>query len=150
MDGPSNLSDISFELDVTQSPFATSAKLQSLSLAIPLRDKNPGSILPMALMGGLHLNFSNVTRIFRLGGLSLEHGRQRIEVRGKVSETQPWSRTCMGYTKKYVRAGGDMGPSIYDVHTEGGGGQAQVDACGRGRRSSPMWTSTQKIKIRVH
>ena len=24
-----------------------------------------------------------------------------------------------------------MGPSIYDVHTEGGGGQAQVDACGR-------------------
>ena len=43
---------------------------------------------------------SDVTRIFRLGGLSLEHGqwlRQRIEVRGKVSETQPWSRTCMGY-----------------------------------------------------
>src|SRR6218665_142226 len=27
----------------------------------------------------------------------------------------------------------DMGPSIYDVHTEGVGGQAQVDACGRGR-----------------
>src|SRR6218665_1879573 len=25
-----------------------------------------------------------------------------------------------------------MGPSIYDVHTEGAGGQAQVDACGRG------------------
>ena len=25
-----------------------------------------------------------------------------------------------------------MGPSIYDVHTEGGGGQAQVDACGLG------------------
>src|SRR6218665_601900 len=25
-----------------------------------------------------------------------------------------------------------MGPSIYDVHTEGGGVQAQVDACGRG------------------
>ena len=24
------------------------------------------------------------------------------------------------------------GPSIYDVHTEGGGDQAQVDACGRG------------------
>ena len=40
------------------------------------------------------------------------------------------------------------GPSIYDVHTEGG--QAQVDACGRGRESSPMWTSPQKIKIRVH
>jgi len=35
------------------------------------------------------------------------------------------------------------GPSIYDVHTEKGGGQAQVDACGRGRGSSPMWTSTQ-------
>ena len=27
---------------------------------------------------------------------------------------------------------GHKGPSIYDVHTEGGGGQAQVDACGRG------------------
>src|SRR6218665_1579521 len=26
-------------------------------------------------------------------------------------------------------------------------GQAQVYACGRGRGSSPMWTSTQKIKI---
>ena len=40
------------------------------------------------------------------------------------------------------------GPSIYDVHTEGGGGQAQVDACGRGEGgSSPMCTSTQKIKI---
>jgi len=25
-----------------------------------------------------------------------------------------------------------MGPSIYDVHTEGEGSQAQVDACGRG------------------
>jgi len=33
----------------------------------------------------------------------------------------------------------------------GGGGQAQADACGRGwEGSSPMWTSTQKIKIRVH
>jgi len=39
-----------------------------------------------------------------------------------------------------------MGPSIYDVHTEGGGSQAQVDGGG----SSPMWTSTQKIIIRVH
>jgi len=37
-----------------------------------------------------------------------------------------------------------MGPSIYDVNTEGEGGQAQVDG------SSPMWTSTQKIKIRVN
>jgi len=26
----------------------------------------------------------------------------------------------------------------------------QVDACRRGSGSSPMWTSTQKIKIRVH
>src|SRR6218665_821185 len=41
-----------------------------------------------------------------------------------------------------------LGPSIYDIHTEGGGSQAQVDACGWGRGSSPMWTSTQKIKIR--
>src|SRR6218665_487375 len=30
------------------------------------------------------------------------------------------------------------------------GDQAQVDACGRGKRgSSPMWTCTRKIKIRV-
>src|SRR6218665_1504904 len=42
------------------------------------------------------------------------------------------------------------GPSIDDVHTEGGGCQVQVDACRWGRESSPMWTSTQKIKIRVH
>src|SRR6218665_1651267 len=41
-----------------------------------------------------------------------------------------------------------MGPSIYDVHTEGEGGQAQVDACGRRGGSSLMLTSTQKIKIR--
>ena len=34
------------------------------------------------------------------------------------------------------------------VHTDWG--QAQVDACGGGRGLSPMWTSTQKIKIRVH
>ena len=26
----------------------------------------------------------------------------------------------------------NKGPSIYDVHTEGGEGQAQMDACGRG------------------
>src|SRR6218665_1345129 len=29
------------------------------------------------------------------------------------------------------------GPSIYDVHTEGGGGQAQVDACGWGEGVQP-------------
>ena len=29
------------------------------------------------------------------------------------------------------------GPSIYDVHTEGGGGQARMDACGRGRGVKP-------------
>jgi len=30
-----------------------------------------------------------------------------------------------------------LGPSIYDVHTEGGGGQAQVYACGRGEGVQP-------------
>jgi len=30
-----------------------------------------------------------------------------------------------------------MGPSIYDVHTEGEGDKAQVDACGRGRGLAP-------------
>src|SRR6218665_3950991 len=44
----------------------------------------------------------------------------------------------------------NKGPSVYDVHTEGVRGQAQVDACGRGEGSSPMCTSTQKIKIRAH
>src|SRR6218665_3559038 len=38
-----------------------------------------------------------------------------------------------------------MGPSIYDVHTEG----VRLRWTGEGW-SSPMWTSTQKIKIRVH
>src|SRR6218665_2830478 len=29
------------------------------------------------------------------------------------------------------------GPSIYDVHMEGGGGQAQMDACGQGEGVQP-------------
>jgi len=40
------------------------------------------------------------------------------------------------------------GPSIYDVHTEGG--EAQVDACGRGRPGrgfSSMWMFMQKIRV---
>ena len=32
---------------------------------------------------------------------------------------------------------GAVRPSIYDVHTEGGGDQAQVDACGRGKGVQP-------------
>src|SRR6218665_2508348 len=64
----------------------------------------------------------------------------------------PVLRHACGLLKCYTQffAVLSYGPSIYDVHTEGEGGQAQVDACGRGRGSSPMWTSTQKIKIRVH
>ena len=46
---------------------------------------------------------------------------------------------------------GTMGPSIHDVHTEGAGvvrlRWTHVDG---GRGSSPMWTSTQKNKIRAH
>jgi len=45
-----------------------------------------------------------------------------------------------------------MGPHIYDIHTEGEGvrlGLRHVDGGGP-EGSSPMWTSTQKIKIRVH
>ena len=30
-----------------------------------------------------------------------------------------------------------LGPSIYDVQTEGEGGQAQVDACERGEEVKP-------------
>ena len=49
------------------------------------------------------------------------------------------------YTQNLI---GNMGPSIYDVHTEGGGGQAQVDACRRGVKSHvDVQSSTQKIKI---
>ena len=42
-----------------------------------------------------------------------------------------------------------VGPSIYDVHMEEEGGQAQMDACGRGSewRVNSMWTSTQNIKL---
>src|SRR6218665_2260958 len=39
------------------------------------------------------------------------------------------------------------GPSIYDVHTEGGGGQAQVDAGGGGEGSIPMWTSCKEVGV---
>jgi len=31
-----------------------------------------------------------------------------------------------------VKLWNNKGPSIYDIHTDGGGGQAQVDACGWG------------------
>jgi len=44
----------------------------------------------------------------------------------------------------------NMAPSIYDVHKEGEWGQVQADTCGWGIGYSPMWVSTQKIKIRVH
>ena len=41
-----------------------------------------------------------------------------------------------------------MGPSIYDVHTEGGGGQAQVDACGRGEGDpAPCGRPHRKLKL---
>jgi len=43
-----------------------------------------------------------------------------------------------------------MGPSIYDVHTKGKGVRLRWTHVNGGRGSSPMWTSTQKIKIRVH
>ena len=38
------------------------------------------------------------------------------------------------------------GPSIYDVHTEGRG-QAQVDACGRGRVQAPCERPHRKLKL---
>src|SRR6218665_1613905 len=40
-----------------------------------------------------------------------------------------------------------LGPSTYDVHTEGEGGQAQSGRMRMGEGSSPMWTSTQKIRV---
>ena len=43
-----------------------------------------------------------------------------------------------------------QGPSIYDVHTEGGGrGSGSGGHMWTGEGSSPMLTSTQKMKIRV-
>jgi len=40
------------------------------------------------------------------------------------------------------------GPSIYDVHTEGRWGQAQVDACGRGEWGpTPCGRPHRKLKL---
>src|SRR6218665_1309601 len=44
----------------------------------------------------------------------------------------------------------NKGPSIYDVHTEGEGVRLRWTYVDGGRGSSPMWTSTQTIKIRAH
>ena len=44
----------------------------------------------------------------------------------------------------------DKGPSIYDVHKERGGVRLRWTHVDGGGGSSPMWTSTHKIKIRVH
>jgi len=41
-----------------------------------------------------------------------------------------------------------LGPSIYDVLTEGEVARLRWTPVDGG--SSPMWTATQKIKIRVH
>ena len=41
-----------------------------------------------------------------------------------------------------------LGPSIYDVHTEGVRGSGSGGRMWMGEWSSPMWTSTQKIKIK--
>src|SRR6218665_1327692 len=63
-----------------------------------------------------------------------------------ISSTMDFYETVFGLLgKKYPLP--QLGPSIYDVHTEGEGGQAQVDGV---KGSSSMWTFTQKIKIRVH
>src|SRR6218665_2187022 len=41
-----------------------------------------------------------------------------------------------------------MGPSIYDAHTEGVGGQVQVDACGRGEGGpAPCGRPHRKLKL---
>src|SRR6218665_3620023 len=41
-----------------------------------------------------------------------------------------------------------MGPSIYDVYTEGEGGQAQVDACGRREGGpAPCGRPHRKLKL---
>ena len=41
------------------------------------------------------------------------------------------------------------GPSIYDVHTEGGGGQAQVGACGRGEGGqAPCGRPHRNLKLK--
>jgi len=42
------------------------------------------------------------------------------------------------------------GPSIYDVHTEGEGGQAQVDACGRGEGDKTSVDVKQRIRAHWH
>src|SRR6218665_3222306 len=44
-------------------------------------------------------------------------------------------------------ATGNVKGHPFMTSTRRGRGQAQVDACGRGEGSSPMWTSTQKLKL---
>src|SRR6218665_582409 len=70
-----------------------------------------------------------------------------------------WFRKFLNLLKMYFNfesdhshatCGEDKGPSIYDVHTEGEVVRLRWTHVDGGRGSSPMWTSTQKIKIRVH
>src|SRR6218665_544294 len=77
------------------------------------------------------------------------YGKQLITI---ISDLVPSKKQIsgIGATSLIGGASSRKGPSIYDVHTEGRGGQAKVDACGRGVRVCPMWTSRQKNKIRVH
>ena len=61
------------------------------------------------------------------------------------TRTQEYDQEEGLYTKiNYCTA---MGPSIYDVHTEGEGGQAQVDACGRGEGQAPCGRPQRKLKL---
>jgi len=57
----------------------------------------------------------------------------RAQFRGNIGPMWIWGHPFMTSTRRGER----------EV-------KAQVDACGRGRGLSPMWTSTQKMKIRVH
>src|SRR6218665_3759038 len=76
-----------------------------------------------------------------------------MEICNNIWKTGKWPEDWKGSTfipifKKGDARSCDKGPSIYDVHTEGGGGQAQVDACGRGEGGpAPCGRPHRKLKL---
>src|SRR6218665_1133719 len=67
-----------------------------------------------------------------------------------ATPAQQLCKRCAVEWKASVMCHAYKGPSSYGVHTEGEGVRLWWTHVDWGRGSSPMWTSTQKIKIRVH
>src|SRR6218665_331106 len=75
--------------------------------------------------------------------------KQNLEVvRSDLSKLKIATESAAGYV--VYKPTSTKGPSIYDVHTEGGGGSGSGGRMWtEGGAPSPMRTSTQKIKIKV-